>query len=83
MNSSPVICAIESSSSNASIQSELALGGQNMLQIKSGLAFSKETSVHKVLIFEISMSHLRLKFHKGQEYEECFPLTLIYEFHRF
>ena len=59
MNSSPVVCAIESSSSNVSIQSELALGWQYTLQIKNGLAFSKESSVHKVSIFEISMSDLR------------------------
>ena len=60
INSNPVVCAIESSSSNKLIKSEHALGGRYTLQMRNGLEFGKVISVYKVSILEISMSCLRL-----------------------
>ena len=60
INSSPVVCAIESSSSNWFTHSEHALGGRYTLQMRNGLAFGNETSVHKVSMLEVSRSCLLL-----------------------
>ena len=60
INSSPVVCAIESFTSNWFTQSEHALVGRYTLQTRNGLAFGNETSVHKVSMLEVSRSCLLL-----------------------
>ena len=60
--SRPVECAIESSSSNRFIHSDVALGGRYNVQQRNGLVLGRVNSHQNVSTCDISSSNRRLHF---------------------
>ena len=78
MNSRPLVCATEISSSKRSIHSVWQLGGRYTVQRRKGLELDNEISVQTVSIFEISISGRRLTLRVFLKYKITPPPVLFW-----